>query len=1048
MIPLRVRLRGFLCYKDEQEVSFDGASLWMLSGLNGSGKSAIFDAVTYALFGSHRGGNSQHEELINKNANEMLVEFEFLQDQQAYAIKRTLKRKKQGGAHGTQQIFRRVPAHGDGVGGWEAIEGTSQRDGFKEWINHNIGLTYETFTSSVLLLQGQAEKLLNSQAKGRFEVLASIVDLERFQRLHGRADDRRKKQAARVETLRNRLSALPEVQPLDLLQAEAAITAAEEARQQSQQEIERLGKLELQARQCRDWQERLARVQQRQRERQALIDKAECIEKNLTRLRELRLVLPKMRMVLEQRNQIEDCKRQLAELRKRREKIERDLAQHDDKLAKAKQKRQAHEQALDDDRRKLQQVTLELRTTAGQMEKLTEYERLEQDLARVEGELVRLPADPTAEVRTARETHDQLQELAQVRPHLERFANLRQQLSETRTRLYQAETTRQQVEARGKQLRADLEKVREELEEAEIARKAVDDQASQAKARFEDARRDLHDITTLEGTKVCRVCGQPLTPGHLEAEQKRRQRDLADAEKHFKETATRQKSAQAHEQKLRDQVQALEKQVAEARDDFRDQKKEAEQAQKDEERLQGDLARLYAQLPVAFRQRISPGPPADWLATNYPSGDDLNQLRNTVAGLSAAKKRLGEAEEVLQKWSQFKGQESTLRSSLARLRAGLPKDHAAVRLRHDQLTAEEKALQKSVAARQQALRENEDEQNQLGQLRDKTLKELSKAAEEISTKTTSLQHAQDTLSRVSKELPPDWQIPAASVGLTQVNEWAHELKELENQNTEAQAEQLWKARLEVERSAQELAEVEKQLAAFPEEARQDPAAVQAQLQQARQVNRQRDDELSQARQHHRALESRHKERQQVQEELLQAEGQLNHLELLAKLLGRDRLQLHLVRQAERQVVDHANAVLDRLSGGELFLKLCGEAAGEGNAAKALELEAHNRTTGEKPINVAFLSGSQKFRVAVSLALGIGQYASRQHRPIESVIIDEGFGCLDRNARQVMIQELQNLRTQMRCILLVSHQEEFAAAFPDGYHFELQDGTTVARRFQR
>src|SRR3954447_11262913 len=156
----------------------------------------------------------------------------------------------------------------------------------------------------------------------------------------------------------------------------------------------------------------------------------------------------------------------------------------------------------------------------------------------------------------------------------------------------------------------------------------------------------------------------------------------------------------------------------------------------------------------------------------------------------------------------------------------------------------------------------------------------------------------------------------------------------------------------------------------------------------------------------------------------------------------------LVRQAERQVVEYANAVLDRLSGGQLYLRLSGEANGEGSSAKALELEAYNRSTGEKPINVAFLSGSQKFRVAVSLALGIGQYASRQHRPIESVIIDEGFGCLDNQGRQVMIQELQNLRGQMRCILLVSHQEEFADAFSDGYHFQLEGGATRVQRFQK
>ena len=74
MIPQSIRLKGFLCYKDEQQIDFDGpATLWMLSGLNGSGKSAIFDALTYALFGHHRGGNQQVLELINKDSDGLSV---------------------------------------------------------------------------------------------------------------------------------------------------------------------------------------------------------------------------------------------------------------------------------------------------------------------------------------------------------------------------------------------------------------------------------------------------------------------------------------------------------------------------------------------------------------------------------------------------------------------------------------------------------------------------------------------------------------------------------------------------------------------------------------------------------------------------------------------------------------------------------------------------------------------------------------------------------------------------------------------------------------
>src|SRR5262249_28873913 len=154
------------------------------------------------------------------------------------------------------------------------------------------------------------------------------------------------------------------------------------------------------------------------------------------------------------------------------------------------------------------------------------------------------------------------------------------------------------------------------------------------------------------------------------------------------------------------------------------------------------------------------------------------------------------------------------------------------------------------------------------------------------------------------------------------------------------------------------------------------------------------------------------------------------------------LQGTLIRRAERQIVEYANVILDRLSSGQLFLQIRGGDEPE----SALDLVSVNRASGGAMIPVAFLSGSQRVRVSVSLALGIGRYACGQHRPIESVIIDEGFGCLDSNGRQAMIQELQNLRGFLKRILLVSHQEEFADAFADGYRFELDKGATRVKRF--
>jgi DNA repair exonuclease SbcCD ATPase subunit len=305
----------------------------------------------------------------------------------------------------------------------------------------------------------------------------------------------------------------------------------------------------------------------------------------------------------------------------------------------------------------------------------------------------------------------------------------------------------------------------------------------------------------------------------------------------------------------------------------------------------------------------------------------------------------------------------------------------------------------------------------------------------------------EELARARAALPEEWRAEADGITAARLQELQEEQAALERQGVEAGAQELREARERLEFLRQEKAARERDLGTVPEEARREPAELEQQLLAARQDQRAREEELDAARSAKKALADRREQRRQAHEDYLAADQQYNRYRLLAELLGPKRLQLHLVRQAERGIVDYANEVLDRLSGGQLYLRLRGEDSDEA-ADKALDLEAYNRTAGEAPIGVSFLSGSQRFRVAVSLALGIGQYASRQHRPIESVIIDEGFGCLDRNGRQVMIQELQNLRSQMRCILLVSHQEEFAEAFANGYRFEMANGTTEVTRFQR
>src|SRR3954452_4070630 len=168
MIPRRIVLDGFLSYRDEQAFDFDGASIWMLAGPNGCGKSSVFDAVTFALFGAHRGGQQNAEELIHKGCSGLRVEFDFQIGEAFYRIQRSVKRK----GRSTRQVYRHEPgADGDG---WRPEPATERDDGFHAWIREHVGLSYRTFTSSVLLLQGGAERLIAAPPTERLVVLKDI----------------------------------------------------------------------------------------------------------------------------------------------------------------------------------------------------------------------------------------------------------------------------------------------------------------------------------------------------------------------------------------------------------------------------------------------------------------------------------------------------------------------------------------------------------------------------------------------------------------------------------------------------------------------------------------------------------------------------------------------------------------------------------------------------------------------------------------------------------------------------------------------------------
>ena len=1047
MIPQCIRLRGFLCYKDEQEINFDNhATLWMLSGLNGSGKSSIFDAVTYALFGHHRGGSQHAIELINKDSDDLSVEFDFRLDNQVYRVRRTLRKKPRGAPASTHQIYRCEP-NGE-LSNWKAIEGTNYKAQFTEWINDNIGLTYETFTSSVLLLQGKADKLLDSKPEGRRAVLASIVDLERFEKLHDKADERRKCLKAQFEQLGDRLRALPEVKDEQMTEAHEGISHAESARETARAAVERLREMEHRAKEWMELQRQLKAAAERWERAHRLLAESADIERDVERLRELREVLPRLKNIIGQRGTIRDADLKTKDFTKEKQKLRDGLAQCDSALKQESDKRTTLKNLIALQEAQQSKVNAELLVVTGHMAKLKEYERHEEDLKSIRKDLESLPNDPSSEVRSVRERLEALTALGRWVPLLERFRSNREQLGEAKATASRADEEKKRIELKGKEWSEEAKRLEPLVTEADAATRQASAQAIEAKTLLQQARASLNEITILDGSGVCRHCGQSLPAGHLEDENRKRSAVVRSADAQLKQANTDLQAAQKTEKDLREKLALAQKAHQEAREEYRDCLNRVQQAQAEIARLQSDCVQIYGEFPEAYTHRISPTVPDDWTTTSYPATADLEALRAEAAGSTTARQCLQSAEKIERQWNLLKAREKAALESSLRLKEELPADREGVRKLHGETTRQSEALDRDLKNNRASLAAVDKDVERIGKEREQTKARVDECDHQLKDQELTRDHARQAIAANRRELPASWQAHADSLGLAEWNELDGQRASLEAADTDQRGSELQHARANLDVLRQDKEALEARQDEFPPESRRDPAEIRGTIETARQTETQRENELTEARNLLAVLKNHRKQREAIGEDYVRAEGEWTYQKTLAELLGKDRLQLYLVRQAERQVVEYANAVLDRLSGGQLYLKLSGEANGEGGSDRALDLESYNRTTGEKPINVAFLSGSQKFRVAVSLALGIGQYASRQHRPIESVIIDEGFGCLDSQGRQVMIQELQNLRSQMRCILLVSHQEEFAEAFSDGYHFELESGATRVKRFQK
>lgn len=195
MRPTRLVMSAFGPYAGRTEINFDklgDRGLYLITGDTGAGKTTIFDAIVFALFGEASGSNRDRTMFRSKYAEPetpTFVELEFENNGKRYHIKRNpeyLRPSKRGEGE-TKENADATLTFFDGKAPVTKMKEVT------EAVREIIGLDKKQFTQIVMIAQGDFLKLLLAKTEERREILRQIFHTNPYKILQDRLKEQSKK---------------------------------------------------------------------------------------------------------------------------------------------------------------------------------------------------------------------------------------------------------------------------------------------------------------------------------------------------------------------------------------------------------------------------------------------------------------------------------------------------------------------------------------------------------------------------------------------------------------------------------------------------------------------------------------------------------------------------------------------------------------------------------------------------------------------------------------------------------------------------------------
>ncbi len=988
MLPLTLSVRNFLSYGENiPSLDFRDFTIACLSGKNGHGKSALIDAMTWALWGKCRVKNK--EEVIKRGATDAYVELEFESEGNRYRILRSISRKK-GGSQGSidLQIF-------DG-GSYKPLDQGAKAQNAIEKI---LKMDYNSFICSSFILQGMADEFTKRTPAERKEVLSKILELDEYESLTKRAREHAQVSGLSVSSLENEDSQLDcEIAQRDTFDSKLRELKAEEGKvSESIAEFETIyGKLIGEYESVKAKLETLTRLSAEKAETGSLCRKLEEEHTSITEaINKDRGIVSREDEILKAFGEYENVRekeRILNEKQLSKSNLEKEI----ESVGSLIQKERANlEQEISTLRTRMEEYRKIIRGTEETLGRQAEIESGYSKLGEIKS-LEKALGEKRNEAESLDSRLSELhQEIGRKKIELETRANelsgkinelaiksampgkLSKEIGDLKTRIGEcAEAGRM------------AEEIRKELGRTGEERKAL----TARKAELEKRKTEEEQKLTVLGSQVrdahCPLCESPL-------------------EEDAKNALT---------EKLENAVKDLDHEIEGI-------VREYNKLESKGKRLKDDLLKAEAGIRLLPGLNKELGVKEQALNESIASSDELREARSRLDILNKALSN-----------EEFRKEYDKELNELERRRAAVGYDsekHDEARRGLESLRkyeTENELLRKEIKRKNEAESEIGNAENELAPLL-KILEEgryADKWKEKLTALRTELEglgydgaehgELKDSLKKLERSAGEKETLERAKLSL--------DLRENEEK----------KLRERIGDEKQRLGKIEKEIAELEDieiKAKEIKEKMSAAESRVSALKKQKDELLigiSRSESALQRIETLTARKKELKEKIDKTRHELLIFQELTKAFGKNGLQALIIEHAVPEIEIEANKILNKLTEGSMALSLeMVKPTQKGGEKETLEIYIGD-SSGTRSYET--FSGGEAFRIDFALRVGISKFiANRSGAQLRTLVIDEGFGTQDKDGLSHFVQVINSIKDDFDKIIAITHVDELKERFP-------------------